>query len=234
MDQKNDPSIWRIQQPIIASFLLAFGVLIGMFLFSLYWMHTEQEPILSDNFPQQVQEILQLLASESQRAMHGHLTAIRHNRHLAERFQERDREGLQNAIQPLFSSWQKEQGITRLYFHDPDGVNFLRAHRPEVHGDPIQRSILNQARKSGQITQGLEIGRFGTLTFRVVSPWVQEGRLLGYLEMGTEITTLMQRIHKALNVNIHLLIDKKFIAAATWEAHSDPQHPDREWNRFND
>ncbi|MBF0271488.1 MAG: PAS domain S-box protein [Magnetococcales bacterium] len=233
MDPFNDKRLWRIQQPIIASFLLTFGALVTFFLFSVHWMHTEQEQNLSDHFQKQIHDTLQRLIDEGHHAMAGQLLGLARDPTLVERFLAKDRAALLEAVAPLFTQWETNQKISHLYFHDPEGVNLLRIHRPEVHGDRIGRETLRKARETRQTSHGLEIGRHGGLTLRVVVPWLLQNEIIGYLEMGKEMPALLDPLHAIFNVDLHLLIDKSYLDEASWKART-PHDPKTEWDRFPD
>ncbi|MBF0628822.1 MAG: PAS domain S-box protein [Magnetococcales bacterium] len=232
MDQPTDKRLWRIRQPIIASFLPAFGVLVAIFLFSLQWMHSEQEQNFSNHFRQQITSLQALITEESQRAMEGQLLGLALDQTLTERFQARDRAGLLAEIKPLFDHLKQEQGISHLYFHTLEGDVFLRVHRPEQHGDRIERTTLRTARTTDQTSHGFELGRSGGLILRVVVPWKVRGQTIGYLEMGKDMPALMERIHTTLQVDLHLFLEKQFLDARQWRARVDPPEPVEAWEQF--
>ncbi|MEO5345631.1 MAG: PAS domain S-box protein [Magnetococcus sp. YQC-9] len=232
METTNDNSIWRIQRPIIAAFLLAFGALLVLFLISLHWMHNEQEQNLSAQFRQQTQEIFWLLLNENQRAMEGQLLAITQDQQLQKLFLSRQREALLKEAQPLLEYWQREQGISHLYFHDPEGYNFLRVHNPELHSDRIQRQSTLLAIETGQITHGLEIGLAGELSLRLVFPWKVHDKIIGYLELGKDLAGLLPILHKTLHADLHLFIRKPFLNEQRWKSRPVSPPSSEEWSRF--
>lgn len=123
---------------------------------------------------------------------------------------------LSTASQPLYDRIKSTFGITHLYFHTLDGKNFLRAHRPDRFGDNINRKTLLAARRTGQVSAGLELGTFGQLVLRIVQPWVIDGQLVGYLELGMGIEHITQGLKDITGAEIITLIDKQFINKNDW------------------
>jgi len=64
---------------------------------------------------------------------------------------------------------------------------------------------------------GLEISPAGDITLRLIQPWKQEGKLLGYLEIEKNIGKVIDDIHKILQVDIFVFVAKKALSQAEWE-----------------
>ncbi|MEO5330592.1 MAG: PAS domain S-box protein [Magnetococcus sp. YQC-5] len=226
--------LWSIQKPIIASFVAAFALLLFFFHLSLQWMHVEQEEHLNANFQNQVSDIVQLFMRENYRVMEGELLVYANNHALVERFLSADRQGIVQIISDVFDRIKRDQAISHFYFHDPQGINFLRVHDPERFGDRIDRHTMRQAQTTGQLAQGLELGPNGTLTQRVVMPWMADGQLIGYLEMGKELSSLLTWLDETLHVDFYLFIHKKFLNQAAWHAWRVRQGQSSDWDQFPD
>ncbi|MBF0429621.1 MAG: PAS domain S-box protein, partial [Magnetococcales bacterium] len=124
------------------------------------------------------------------------ISAIKRLDSLKAAFLKQDRDGLFSLTKDFFQELRQEFGITHFYFHQLDRVNFLRVHQPDRFGDLIQRESLKQAQARGEWTSGLELGPLGTMALRTVFPWHDGERLIGYLEMGKEIDSLMMEIRQ--------------------------------------
>lgn len=138
---------------------------------------------------------------------------------LAAAMQRGDRETLFQLAAPLFATWQRELGITHFYFHRPGGTNLLRVHLKDKFDDPIRRISLQRAMASGAPASAIELGLTGEWVLRVVVPWHWNDRLIGYLELGTD----MERIYSAslgkLKFSYLALLDKERIPAPEiWES----------------
>lgn len=86
--------------------------------------------------------------------------------------------------------------VTHCYFITPDKECFLRVHQPERHGDIITRFTLDQAIRNNEVASDIELGPLGTFTLCVVKPWLINGQLAGYLELGREIEFLTGELKK--------------------------------------
>ncbi len=166
--------------------------------------------------------------------LHGYLESLLLNRDLREAFLSRDRSRLLAAATPFFQKSLRPQGITHFYFHQSDGHCFLRVHQPDRHGDLIDRLTMRQAESTQQIASGLEMGPLGTFTFRVVSPWRFEGRLVGYVEIGRDIGEIVDRIAYKTGTNSAILIDKRFLDRAGWETGMRMLNRPADWDQFAD
>ena len=83
----------------------------------------------------------------------------------------RDRRRFLEVATPIFKELERSHGVTHLYAHLPDRTNFVRVHRPELHGDLVERATLKAAATTGRIGAGKELGATA-FALRVVQPWV--------------------------------------------------------------
>jgi PAS domain S-box-containing protein len=132
--------------------------------------------------------------------------------------------------EPIYARLREQRQITHLYFHQPDRRVFLRAHQPESFGDLIKRQSLRHSAKTGEAGQGLEMGPLGTFTLRVVIPWRQNGRLLGYLEMGQEVELLINTFFLQVGTELFFTINKKFLDKKQLVNSHSFQQKDMDWN----
>lgn len=135
----------------------------------------------------------------------------------------------------LFAELKKKFDITHLYFSAPNRVNILRVHQPERFGDTIDRSTTLQAQQKNQTSYGVELGPLGTFTLRLVTPWFDnDGKLLGFVELGMEIDHVLRAMQREANVKTFILIDKQFIDRPAWEAGMRMLGRVPDWNQFAD
>ena len=106
----------------------------------------------------------------------------------------KDKQALLENSQPLFQQNRSRYRVTHLYFIGLDQVVFLRAHNPTHSGDLVTRSTMRQASETGKNIQGIELGKYGSFTLRVIHPWHIDGQLVGYIELGEEITHILEKL----------------------------------------
>lgn len=150
------------------------------------------------------------------KSLEGDLVILGHNKRIQKNWLSQDRSQLQKVSQPFFEDLNKTLDITHFYFISPDKKCFLRVHRPKSYGDTIPRFTLKQAVDTGEIASGIELGKFGTFTLRVVMPWKIDGKLIGYIELGKEIENLTQHVKNDLGVDLFFLIRKHLVNHQDW------------------
>ena len=135
---------------------------------------------------------------------------------LIEALGRRDRDFLFQHSTPLFTELLTEQHITHFYFHTPEGTNLLRVHKPERHGDLIDRVTLHLAQRNNKIADGIELGPLGTFTLRVVMPVHDHDRLVGYIELGQDIDPILEHLAADGGDHLTLLIQKQYLDREAW------------------
>jgi len=145
-----------------------------------------------------------------------------------------DRESLLTKALPLFNTIKNRNGITHLYFHRPDKICFLRVYNPERYGDKISRYTLDQAARLEVPTYGIELGARGTLTFRLVHPWLVNGKLIGFIELGKEIDQITPILRHMLNLELIFTIQKKHLNHRLWSEGKTLDHKPDNWEHFKD
>jgi methyl-accepting chemotaxis protein len=101
-------------------------------------------------------------------------------------FAARDRKALLAELKPIYDSMKDKYRIAQFHFHLPDGISFLRLHKPESFGDDLSktRPIVPYVNKNKMAAKGIEVG-IGGLGLRVVEPaFYPEGNHIGSLEYG--------------------------------------------------
>jgi len=128
-----------------------------------------------------------------------------------------DREGLFDLAIKDFTDIKTRYQITHFYFHNLDKTCFLRVHNPSLHGDVIERFTLAHTAMTGKSAFGVELGPLGTFTLRFVRPWLIDGKVTGYLELGKEIEHLSNYLRLVMNDELIFLIDKPLLERSQWE-----------------
>ncbi len=142
-----------------------------------------------------------------------------------------DRKKLLSAVKDLYGTNRSRYGITHFYFIDKDGTCFLRVHQPEQFGDAITRKTFLRARSTGATAAGIELGKT-VFALRVVTPFVREGRLVGYVEMGEEIDHFDALVKQETGVDVAVLIDKRFLQEAEYRAMRKASGQSDDWDEL--
>jgi len=132
-------------------------------------------------------------------------------------FAARDRDHLLERAAPIFRELRTRHHVTHWYFIDPTRSCFLRVHRPELHDDVLDRQTLLAAIRTGDTAAGKELGQTA-FALRVVRPYVVDGKLLGYMELGQEIDDFLARMKAETGDDFALVIEKKYLDEKAWAA----------------
>ena len=209
---------WRggVRSRILLPFALLLLFTMGVFVTSAYLERQRDFKSILEESAKSVNALFLGQIESNTRIMESTLDMILRDQGFRDAFMARDRQSLLRRTEPLFAELKAKRCITHFYFTGPDRMNFLRVHMPERHGDSIDRVTTLQAEKSGTITHGVELGPLGTMTLRVVAPWRHDGRLLGYVELGSEIENLCQSIEATLDMEVFVLANKSLLDPELW------------------
>ena len=207
MMNKRFEIVIRIITPLLLS-LLGVAAISILALYLIHSDHIDKESVkitrtASTAFTTKIRNDIRLFTELA--------SLVRCDPQVSELHQARDREALATHLGPLYQRLHHAFGITHLYLHDPDGRNFLRVHDPVKHSDRITRETFTIAQRSGGVGSGIEFGIHHNLTLRVVVPWEQGGKRLGYIELGEEIDALTPDLKALLGVDLVMMIDKSLV-----------------------
>lgn len=207
-----------IRFKIIFPLIIMMVCVIAIMIFGVYRVQNNQ---LNKEIETKVHNVnklfAQLLAQES-KFMIAQLEFIAHDTELIKAWRARNREELYPFANQIYQKINKKFNVTHFYFVEPDKTCFLRVHSPERHGDIITRYTMREAANSSKITYGIELGPLGTFTLRVVYPWVDGGKLLGYLELGEEIEHLTPQLRDISGVDLIFTVNKSNLEKENWSS----------------
>lgn len=225
---------FRIIKPVLLFLAGAIIVFLCAFGFSLYWTAQQQAVDSIEQARTRFGSLFFASVQKESLQIEELLTAIAREERLWNLFLAADREGVLAAAAPINQRIKTHLGITHFYFHDPNGVNFLRVHQPARYGDQIDRFTFLQARKTGNTASGIELGPLGTLTLRVVIPWRTNNRLLGYLEMGKEISVILGSLNVPMDMDYFVFLDKSFLDQKSWVEGMTALGRETAWEHYAD
>ena len=216
--------------PLILAFILLLGSM------ALILEHSQKE-VLRQELAAKTKESERLFLEyrfEEAKTLSLALSTLTLNKDLMSAFKARDRKRLHDMTKSYFEQLRSNYDVTHLYFTGPDRVNILRLHEPDRYGDRIDRFTTLEAEKTGRESQGVELGPLGTLTLRVVTPWYEGERLLGYVELGMEVEHILKELQEILDSRVFIFINKDFIQRKGWEAGIRMLGHKEEWGHFSD
>jgi len=222
----------RVKAAFMGSFAVAVVVLMAAFAVAVYLLEANVRDRDLAERSAAVAKLFALKLDKDANLMRAVAHAMTGNTAIAEAFRRADREGLERHGRSLFEMLRTNHRITHLYFTGPDRINLYRFHSPGEHGDEINRASMLQAYTRRQAVHGLELGPLGTLTLRLVMPWRQQDRNLGYIEIGEEIVHLIDEVRNALAVDLVVLVDKRYLEPRQWQRGQQMMQRQGDWQRF--
>jgi len=222
----------RIRARILYPFALVVLFVIAAFVVTTY-VHEDlgHKKVLGENVAA-VERLYRQGLEKDADMMHAVLSIIARDESIKKTFLEGDQKALLKQSWPLFNNLRNNHRVTHFYFSGPDRVNFLRVHQPNRSGDVINRITTLRAAQSGEEARGIEIGPLGTFTLRVVQPWYDGDRLIGFLELGEEINHITEEVHGILGVDLLVLVYEKFLDHQLWEKGRKMLGHQDEWSRY--
>jgi len=205
-----------IRAIILIPLSVTIAVLMSAFLYSAYRISTEQNIKDMRHRDETTQLFLQELLRRQGALMKGVLEKLVFDPELKLAMLEKDRAALYKLSQPLYQQLRQHHAISHFYFHDPAGNTFLRVYDPTKFGDPVERHVFKAAAKARTVTAGLEKGRLGTISYRSVMPWLEQGELIGYIEIGVELDFVLEKLKEIVKDDFLATINKQQIRQEDW------------------
>lgn len=166
---------------------------------------------------------------ESLRAL---MVAVQANAELEQAFRDRDMKTLLAKSRPLFEALKNDMDVTHFYYHNPDLTNFLRVHAPEHSGGALNRYTAEGARRTNKFFSGAERGPLGAFVHRGVQPWIKDGEVLGYIELGKEFQNIVEDLNETLRTELFVVVDKQKLNRKVWEKELADHHRAGDWDEF--
>ena len=116
-------------------------------------------------------------------------------------FHKKDQKKLYSLVYPVFKEFNKRfKNLNIIHFHTKNHISFLRVHKKEKSGDNLKniRPMITKAISSQSYMEGFEHGKYdkNQVTFREVFPLYFKSEFLGVVEIGLDISYIMEDIAK--------------------------------------
>jgi signal transduction histidine kinase len=207
----------KIRRQVLIPLTLTFLLLVTAFLFTSYRIRVEDYASDLGRHYQQVQKVLGSLIADRIQSMTSVVEFIADQERFQAAMRQKDRAALFQHGSALLERLFSRQQITHFYFYDKNGNMVLRVYQPENMTESSPRFTKQQAMTKGTPVSGLELGKVGTFTLRVVYPWKINNELIGYIELGQEIDSLLRELATITEINFLVFIDKSYLDRAAWE-----------------
>ena len=207
----------KIRSQVLIPLTLTFVILTGSFVYSSYWIRLAHYEKGLQQRNTQVQHVLKSLIDDRTRVMISAIEFIADQNQFQDAMLIKDRGALLKFGSPILKRLFRNQQITHFYFYDKSGDIVLRVYNPEDITAAPPRFIKQQAIAQRKTVSGLELGRSGTFTLRVVYPWKVNGELIGYIELGQEYEHILRELKVVTLIDFAVLLEKSHLDRAAWE-----------------
>ncbi len=229
--------IVRTQRPIMRRLLLPLSAMIGLILAAtgaiLYQQHQQQLTKEIESDTADIAADLRVILDQQISGLTLAAQPIAADEETVQAVSRRDFDRLLAIYQPVFKILNQQTHLARFSFIDTNLHNLLRIHQPQQRGDSIDRSSATEAARSGKMTSGIELDPHGNPTLRVVQPIFQGTTLIGYVELGKEMTDTFQALRSRSDNPVTVIIDKKFLDRPVWESEMRQLGRDAVWERLS-
>ncbi len=211
------PEAEHIKAPILVPLCIVIFILLAVSLFALTYIQKLNIEKEVQAHVTGIHQLFTIIERQEAELIGSLLQNYEKDREIQQAFLAGDRARLFKATEPVFAKLNEQYDITHFYFFGLDKTCFLRVHNAGRFGDVIDRYTLNMAAGEKRTASGIELGPYGTLTLRIVLPWIIDGQLVGYVEMGKEIEHIIHTIKETLNVEIFNIVNIRHLDRQRWE-----------------
>jgi len=160
---------------------------------------------------------------------------------LRQTFASRDRDRLIETTAPLFERLRKQYGITIFNYIDDQENRFLTmtdTRDKRLIGTKAVRFNVQECARIKTWVTGLALGQLG-FALRVTHPFYDDGslkggKLLGYLELGSEIGGFVEAMKKQTGRDYGLVVRKQFLKQNDWQIQRERLKLPNNWNDQKD
>ena len=214
VDVSPKPVLRRLLPPLVVMILL---LILGTGIFEWYQYRQHHATTIADKLLEIKGDLNAALESRSS-GMTTALQPIVADERMRSALLAGDRDRLLADWQPVFENMHKDNHIIHFNFFDTNRVCLLRVHKPEKHGDLINRFTTLEAERTGKTALGIELCQQGAFTLRAIQPVFQDSRLIGYVELGREIEDILHDLHERSGSHLALVIRKEYLDQKKWAA----------------
>jgi GAF domain-containing protein/HAMP domain-containing protein len=202
----------KILVPALALFALLLLVLLGYVYITFQTSSAEEEQrvlfTLNETFESEIENQEKIALSLAQE--------IASNADAQQAFASRDRDALQELMEPMFARLQ-QFNVNQIHFHIPPGVSFLRVHEPESFGDELfgYREMILNMNVNRQPLVGFETDPSG-FAVRGLVPIIYEGNYIGSVEVGIDVgNALLGHLVEEYGNEWHILLTQATLVSAS-------------------
>jgi len=155
---------------------------------------------------------------------------IKNQNNIRRAWTNKDIKELNNLVNPVYKDIISKYSVCMLNFHSLD-KNCILSIPPHNCKEPTHKAV-EKSRKTGKSYYSLETGTDNILTLRYSTPWVRNGKVTGYIEIGETISFLPKQIAALEDVEIITVIDKKHLDLDNWQNQKSHLEKPGQWDEY--
>ncbi|NTV98715.1 MAG: PAS domain-containing protein, partial [Chlorobiaceae bacterium] len=223
-----------VLQRLMPALVTLISVVVVSFGLLLWWQQQQQLEQAVQHSEQEISAAYSNSIDVSRDELAVAIEALCRDREIIGALREKNPDRLYALTSVLYERFRDNYGITHFYFVDSSRTCILRVHSPSRKGDRIDRYTMRQAEKTGNLSAGMEIGPLGTLTHRLVFPVKEDGKLIGFIELGREVESILKGLRLDSGKGVAVFINKKYLQKENWQEGMKLFNRDSRWERFAD
>jgi hypothetical protein len=171
----------------------------------------------------------------------GIVGSLADDRELTAAVASRDSRRLLAVAGPRFHELQRRHGVTHWNYWEPEPPgesptalrSVVRLGTPTLRGDRVERATLARVAREKALVSGLELGYTG-FVLRVLAPVRDGDRVVGYVELGRDVGTLLAEMKRRTGDDFALVLDKRLIEPRRWASARAARGERNDWSDRDD
>jgi signal transduction histidine kinase len=220
----NSPSL-APEQGILKSIIVPLAAAIVSLLLAVvigvHWLIETEDRAQVGRIVNVAANLLHVQVDEEEETMKIGLAGVLGNQAFAAPLRAGDRAELLRLARPVYDAMRHDGQVTHFYFGTAEGITLLRVHAPASLGGRHDHGLTIKASLLGAEEAGLDLGGLGALSLRVAAPYRDNGKVIGFVELGVEFRHIANAVHEILGVDLLTLIDKRRLDRQAWERGRD-------------
>lgn len=214
----------------VAVYVISWLSILGAAYFNLQDQRAREQEDIRVRFNQ----LYELELTAYRNAFSASLDSLTHPSRVAHSFTLANKPFFLSNFAADYANLNQRLAVSHFFFSTAERRTIARLHAPSRSGDFINRYTTVSAEQSASIASGVELGRLGSLTFRVVKPIFSNGERRGFVELGRELNEIWQTAAEQLDVSILVLVHKPLLNEGDWLEGKGIFGYQAEWNSFSE
>jgi len=217
IEQQELGKAMRVRQRIVGPIALMLLVLGATELGFAYIAISQQTKMETQNLAEQIQSDFVFHQKNQAEFLQSQMDLVSMNTPLITAWQNQDRAEMERLIQPVYTYMSDQHNVILFSLLDANRNYVYRAHNPDLNGDQNNTTTILTAARTKKDANGLEIGLGEPFAMRYIRPWVVDGQLTGFIELGVDIQHLATHLVQSRKFELLTVLDKKYYTQDEFE-----------------